>query len=210
MKHGRLITLEGGEGSGKSTQARLLAERLCQAGVSVLPTREPGGTPIAEQIREIILASRPAPKTEFLLFSAARAEHIAKRILPTLHEGTWVVCDRYIDSTRVYQGSVAGIDPQLMAAIEAHVVRAAWPDLTIILDIDPQAGKARAALRGALSRYDAEHIDYHADVRSGFLKIAESEPERCAVVDADREAEVVAAEIWSIVVARLAVGAKVA
>lgn len=202
MTRGRLITLEGGEGSGKSTQARLLSERLCAAGVSVVPTREPGGTPIAEQIREIILSSRPAAVTEFLLFSAARAEHIVRRILPALGEGSWVVCDRYIDSTRVYQGIAAGVDKPLLDAIEHHVVRAAWPDLTVILDIDPAAGRERASKRGALNRYDAEHLDYHAQVREGFLGIARAEPQRCVVIDAGRDSAAVAKDVWSVVHSR--------
>ncbi|MGD9786125.1 MAG: dTMP kinase [Hyphomicrobiaceae bacterium] len=202
MARGRFITLEGGEGSGKSTQARLLAEKLCAAGISVVPTREPGGTPIAEQIREIILASRPAPDTEFLLFSAARAEHIAKRILPALVDGNWVVCDRYVDSTRVYQGIAAGIDARLMRAIEDHVVKVAWPDLTIIFDIAPDAGRARAVRRGALSRYDAENDGYHAAIRDGFLAIARAEPQRCVVVDASRDSAIIADDVWRLVQSR--------
>ena len=158
MNRGKFITFEGGEGSGKSTQARLLAEALRAKGLDVVVTREPGGTPLGESIRELILANRPALDAEFLLFAAARAEHVVRKILPALQAGQWVVCDRYIDSTRVYQGKLAGVDARLIDVVELHTSRAAWPALTIVLDVPPATGRARASERGDLNRYDAEHL----------------------------------------------------
>lgn len=204
MARGFFITLEGGEGSGKSTQARLLVERLCAEGRDVLLTREPGGTPLGERIREIILSSRPSADAEFLLFSAARAEHVASKISPALAGGRWVVCDRYLDSTRVYQGDLAGIDAGLLRTVEQHVVRTARPNLTLILDLPPETGRARATARGALNRYDAEQMAYHERIREGFLAIATTEPQRCTVIDASRDAEAVAHDVWQAVASRFA------
>lgn len=205
MAVGKLITFEGGEGSGKSTQARLLAEKLTALGRSVVVTREPGGTPLGERIRELILSSRPQRDAEFLLFAAARAEHVAEQILPALEAGQWIVCDRYIDSTRVYQGRLANVDPRLVATVEDLTVRAAWPALTIILDLPPAIGRARADQRGALNRYDAEHVTYHQAIRQGFLDIAREEPERCIVVDGTLSQAEVATAVWSAVASRLGV-----
>lgn len=207
MTAGKLITFEGGEGSGKSTQARLLAERLGACGIRTVVTREPGGTPLGESIRELILSGRPARDAEFLLFAAARAEHVALKIAPALTAGQWVICDRYIDSTRVYQGRLAGVEPQLLQAIEAHTVRQARPALTIVLDVAPPTGRERAAARGALNRYDAELPAYHEAIRRGFLDIARSEPERCVVIDGSRTEAEVATQVWSAVSARLGVAA---
>ena len=148
MKRGRFITFEGGEGSGKSTQARLLADRLRGAGLDVIVTREPGGTPLGEAIRSLILGSKPAPYAEFLLFAAARAEHVARVIAPALERGAWVVSDRFTDSTRVYQQRLAGIDGALVAAVEAATTQGAMPDITLLLDLDPETGLARAMRRG--------------------------------------------------------------
>lgn len=203
MARGKFITFEGGEGAGKSTQARLLAERLRAHGHEVVVTREPGGTPLAEKIRAIILDNRPqAPEAEFLLFSAARAEHLAAVIRPALAAGKFVVCDRFIDSTRVYQGEVFGVDRDLIAAVERHTVAPDMPDLTLILDLEPSVGLARAAERGALSRYDMARLETHEALRRGFLKIAAEEPRRCVVVDAARSADAVAEDVWRAVSAR--------
>jgi dTMP kinase len=204
MSAGRFITLEGGEGVGKSTQAARLAERLRLAGHAVVVTREPGGTPLGEALRELILARKPAAvETEFLLFSAARTEHLAATIAPALRAGTWVICDRFIDSTRVYQGALAGVDPQLIREVEQLTVSHV-PDLTLILDLDPVQGLERATRRGELNRFDAGRLDGHRRIREAFLAIAGREPVRCAVVDAAASVPAVAEAIWAAVVERLA------
>lgn len=201
---GRLITLEGGEGSGKSTQARRLARHLEKRGRQAVLTREPGGSPLAERLRDIILERPPAsPATEFLLFAAARAEHIATLISPALAAGKVVVCDRYIDSTRVYQGLLAGIPADLIASIETHTVAPVLPDLTFVLDIHPRVGLERARLRGELSRYDAADDAYHEGIRNGFLDIAAREPDRCVVIDGDEREDEIASTIASVVDRRL-------
>ncbi len=200
MTRGRLITLEGGEGSGKSTQAALLAAHLSSHGIEAVLTREPGGVPFAERLREIILEKKPAsPKTEFLLFAAARAEHIAELIEPVLSLGQWVICDRYTDSTRVYQGALAGIEPELIEAVERYAVAPWMPDLTLILDVAPAIGLARARARGELTRYDAAGLKAHETVRNGFLEIAAAEPERCVVIDGLEAQEDIASQIAGVV-----------
>ncbi|MDX2289585.1 MAG: dTMP kinase [Hyphomicrobiaceae bacterium] len=204
---GRFITLEGGDGSGKSTQARRLADRLRAAGRTVVSTREPGGSPLAERIRETILAERPvAPEAEALLFAAARADHIAVTIQPALAAGAFVVCDRFFDSTAVYQGVLAGIDRQLIACLRTHTVGDCVPDLTLVLDIDVAAARLRAQARGALSRFDAADTTSREIVRQGFLEIAAREPNRCAVIDASQDADAVAVAIWAEVSRRLGLG----
>lgn len=208
MNRGKFITFEGGEGSGKSTQARRLAETLRAKGRDVVVTREPGGTPLGESIRELILANRPALDAEFLLFAAARAEHVATKILPALQAGQWVVCDRYIDSTRVYQGKLAGVDARLIDVVELHISRAVWPVLTIVLDVASATGRARASERGDLNRFDAEHHSYHDRIRQGFLDIARDDPKRCVVIDGSRPEAAVAADVWAAMSARLGVEAK--
>lgn len=207
MTAGKFITFEGGEGSGKSTQAAMLADWLRAQGDEVVVTREPGGTPLGESIRELILSNRPALAAEFLLFAAARAEHVATKIVPALAAGRWVVCDRYIDSTRVYQGKLAGVDPVLIDVVEQHTSRAAWPALTLILDVPASTGRARASERGDLNRYDAERLSYHDQIRQGFLDIAAREPRRCAVIDGSRSASEVAVAVRAALSARLGVEA---
>jgi dTMP kinase len=208
MTRGRFITFEGGEGSGKSTQVGLLAERLRGAGLETVVTREPGGTPLGEAIRGLVLDNAPEPVTELLLFAAARAEHVAKVIRPALDHGTWVVCDRFIDSTRVYQGLLGGAPRDLIDAIETRSVAPTYPDLTIVLDLPPETGLERAANRGELSRFDAESADYHRRLQEGFRTVARAEPDRCLVIDADRTPEAIAADVWSIVEARLFAGTR--
>lgn len=204
MAAGKFITFEGGEGSGKSTQARLLAERLRAAGHEVVLTREPGGTPLAESIRDLVLAQKPqSSNAEFLLFAAARAEHIAAVIAPALQRGAYVVCDRFIDSTRVYQGVVGGVDDGLIMELERRTVAPLLPGLTLIVDIDPELGLARAAGRGELSRYDSARSETHAALRRGFLAIAQGEPQRCVVVDGGRDIEAVERDVWRAVSARV-------
>jgi dTMP kinase len=203
MAQGKFITFEGGEGAGKSTQVARLAERLRAAGLETVVTREPGGTPLSEAVRALILDAKPEPVTELLLFAAARAEHVGKVLRPALAHGSWVVCDRFIDSTRVYQGLLAGTPPELIAALEAHAVAPTFPNLTVILDVAPDAGLERIAARGALSRFDAESLAYHHRLRDGFREIARAEPARCVLIDAGRPEEAVAADVWRAVESRL-------
>ncbi len=203
MKRGKFITFEGGEGAGKSTQAGLLAERLRAAGLGTVVTREPGGTPLGEAVRSLVLDTRPVPVTELLLFAAARAEHVAEVIRPALAHGTWVVCDRFIDSSRVYQGALGGVPRDLIDAIEAGSVAPTFPDLTIVLDLPPETGLQRAASRGALSRFDAESASYHRQLHEGFRTVARAEPERCLLIDADRAPGEIADDVWRAVETRL-------
>ena len=208
MAEGKFITFEGGEGSGKSTQAARLAERLRAGGIELVLTREPGGTPLGEAIRDLVLDAPPEPVTEFLLFAAARAEHVAKVIRPALAHGTWVVSDRFVDSTRVYQGRLGGVPDSLIAAVERESVAPTFPDLTIVLDLPPEDGLKRAEARGALSRFDAAHADYHARLRDAFRAIARAEPDRCLVIDGSRTADEIAADVWQAVESRLLAGAR--
>jgi dTMP kinase len=206
VTRGRFITFEGGEGAGKSTQLRRLAERLAARGLDVVPTREPGGSPGAEAIRALVLngaADRWSPLTETLLMYAARRDHIERVIAPALARGAWVVCDRFADSTRAYQGAAGGTDPALIAALEAGVLDEARPDLTLILDLPPQAGLARAAARGGEMRFEAKGLAFHERLREGFLAIARDEPERCALIDATGSLVEVEAAVWATVAARL-------
>lgn len=204
MAPGRLITLEGGEGTGKSTQASLLQGALEQHGIEAVLTREPGGAELSERIRAVILDKKPVePNAEFLLFAAARAEHITAMIKPALERGAWVVCDRYIDSTRVYQGEIEGIRADLIMAIEQFCVAPWLPDLTIVLDLPTNVSTARVSARGALSRFDEASAARHDAIRQAFLKIALREPERCVVVDANAPPDDVGAELLEQVRARL-------
>ncbi|MBC7167317.1 dTMP kinase [Phenylobacterium sp.] len=201
MKRGRFITFEGGEGGGKSTQLRRLAERLGDAGHDVIATREPGGSPGAEAIRALLVqgeADRWSPVTETLLMYAARRDHIERVIAPGLARGAWVLCDRYADSTRAYQGAGGGTDPALIAALEAHVLAGVTPDLTLILDLPPEVGLARAAARaGAETRFESKGLAFHTKLREGFLGITAAEPDRCEVIDATAPLEAVEAAVWA-------------
>jgi len=209
---GRFITLEGGEGAGKSTQAQFLAERLASLGFDVVVTREPGGSPGAEALREVILSGRAAPfgaAGEAILFSAARIDHVDRTIAPALARGAWVVCDRFADSTRAYQGAAGKVDPTLIATLERVAVGAVRPDLTLILDLPPEKGLARASARrgvagGRADRFEREGPSFHETLREAFLDIARAEPRRCAIIDADRPPREVADAIWACVRARLA------
>jgi dTMP kinase len=204
MSRGKFITFEGGEGAGKSTQAKRLAHRLEGAGVATFVTREPGGTPLGEDLRALILKDRPQdPVTELLMFAAARAEHMTSVIRPALDEGTWVISDRFMDSTRVYQGRLYNLEPELIAQLERYTVAPDFPDLTLILDLPPEAGLERAASRGTLSRYDAERIETHEILRQGFLEIAEAEPDRCILIDGHLPPDSVDAAVWQAVSDRL-------
>lgn len=184
LETGRFITLEGGEGAGKSTQARRLADALAASGRPVLRTREPGGTPGAERIRELLLGHGPwDPVAEAMLHFAARREHLVKTIRPFLDAGGWVVCDRFADSTLAYQGA-QGLPREVWAQLAAVALGSFAPDATLVLDMAPEAGMARAAARSGADRYERMGLDFHARVRAGFLAIAAAEPGRCAVVDA--------------------------
>lgn len=192
----RFITLEGGEGAGKTTQTRLLAEALGARGLSVLRTREPGGAPGAEVLRALLLSGDVAfaPLTETLLHFAARAEHVVRTIRPALAAGSWVVCDRFADSTMAYQGWGMNADRATIAALSAMI--GLVPDLTIVLAVSPATARARLAKRGdAPDRYERLDGGFHARVAEGFRAIAAAEPTRCALVDADGDPESVHAAI---------------
>ena len=192
----KFITFEGGEGTGKSTQAKLLAERLRVLGFETVLTREPGGTPLGEAIRALILAQKPqSGDAEFLLFAAARAEHIAAVIEPALNQGAFVVCDRYIHSTRVYQGDLGSVDEGLIDVVERSSVAPHFPALSFVMDLPPEVGLARAAQRGAMNRYDNKDLAWHRQLREAFLYEAKVDP-RCRIIDAARAETVVADDIW--------------
>lgn len=211
---GKFVTLEGGEGSGKSTQAAHLVEALTARNIPVIRTREPGGTPKAERLRAVLLQGKAAqygPMGEAILFSAARLDHLETLIRPALANGTWVICDRFADSTRAYQGAAGALDTATIDALERVVVGTTRPDLTLILDIPPEIGLARAGRRLAqqsgssegLDRFERDSLRIHTARREAFLAIAAAEPERCAVLDATKDAETLASEIWELVEARL-------
>jgi dTMP kinase len=206
---GRFITFEGGEGSGKSTQVNILAERLSRSGRAVFVTREPGGSPAAEEIREVLLSGQVAqfgPLAESVMFAMARADHIDNAIQGALQQGQWVICDRFIDSTRVYQGATGGVPRGLINALEQLTVGALTPDVTFILDIPAKEGlarvEARAEARG-LDRFESQELLTHERIRRGFLDIAEEEPGRCVVVDASQPEAMVAEDVWETVLQRL-------
>lgn len=202
---GLFITFEGGEGAGKSTQIGRLADHLRASGDDVLVTREPGGSPGAEAVRHVILsgAAEPfGPAMEALLFAAARNDHVEQVIRQALTAGRMVLCDRYIDSSRVYQGVTGDLDPDLMRAIERAAINGLMPDMTIILDLPADVGLQRAQARrgaGAADRFEKETIDLHRKRRDAYLAIAAAEPERCKVIAANRPADEIAADIATLV-----------
>jgi dTMP kinase len=206
VTRGRFITFEGGEGAGKSTQLRLLAERLRGRG-EVVVTREPGGSPGAEAIRALLVegaAERWSPISETLLMYAARRDHIERVIAPALARGAWVVCDRFYDSSRAYQGAAGGAPASLLQALEAEVVGADLVhDLTLILDLPAETGLERARARGeAEGRFEAKGLEFHRRLRTAFLDIAAAEPERCRVIDAHASVEAVAERIGAALASR--------
>lgn len=209
VARGIFITFEGGEGAGKSTQIRKLADALRQRGREVVATREPGGSPGAEAVRHVLLsgAAEPfGPAMEALLFAAARADHVDQVIRPAIERGAVVLCDRFMDSSRVYQGVTGDLDASFMRALEKVAVDGMVPDLTLILDLDPREGLRRAtARRGneSADRYEKETLDIHRRRRRAFLDIAAAEPDRCAVIDASGGEQQVAAEILRAVETRL-------
>lgn len=209
MTQGRFITLEGGEGAGKSTQLTRLVSRLREGGREVVATREPGGSPGAEAIRALVLqgeADRWSAVTETLLMYAARRDHVERVIRPALARGAWVVCDRFADSTRAYQGAAGGADPALIAALETFVLENTRPDVTLIFDLPVAVGLERAHARaGAELRFESKGQAFHERLREGFLAIARAEPERCAVIDATGSLDQVEERVWAAVWGALAV-----
>jgi dTMP kinase len=202
---GTFITLEGVEGCGKTTQAALLADALAQAGRAVTRTREPGGTPLAERVRRLVLdaaADGLAPEGELLLYLAARCDHVARRIRPALAEGQWVVCDRYNDATLAYQGYGRGLDLGKVRRL-LQWAGGPVPDLTLLLDVPVETGLARAGRRGAGNRLDREEAAFHQRVRAGYLELAAAEPERIVVVDGTAPVDAVRAAILEAVHKRL-------
>lgn len=205
---GRFLTLEGGEGAGKSTQIRRLGQRLRDYGVRALATREPGGSPRAEALRDVILSGRArhlGPGGEALLFAAARIDHLDTTIRPALARGDWVISDRFADSTRAYQGALGELPADVIAALERVTLDGLRPDLTLILDVPAELGVARAeARRGAAApdRFESEGLDSHRRLRAAFLDIARAEPDRCVVIDASGSPDSVERAIWSAVRAR--------
>jgi dTMP kinase len=206
---GRFITFEGGEGGGKSTHARLLAEKLENAGIEVVLTREPGGSPGAEIIRHVLLSGAAKPlgaETEAILFAAARDDHVRATIEPALEAGKWVISDRFLDSTRVYQGILGHVDARLIRGLERVTVGETMPDLTLILDVPVEIGLERASVRrgvGAVDRFEAENIEFHEKLRGSYAALANLEPERCVLIDATQSKETVQDQIWKAVSDRL-------
>jgi len=202
VTRGRFITFEGGEGAGKSTQVKRLAARLSERGFDVVTTREPGGSPGAESIRELVLkgaADRWSPATEALLMYAARNDHIERLIEPALAGGAWVVCDRFADSTRAYQGS----DPatsRLVSMLEQIIVFRHNPDLTLVFDLPPDVGLERAHARaGDEMRFESKGLEFHEGLRAAYRKIAEQNRDRCVLIDATASMDAVEAAVWNAV-----------
>lgn len=210
MTRGTFITFEGGEGAGKSTQVRRLGERLRGRGVAVVETREPGGTAFADRLRDVLLApalqSRSA-LAEALTFYAARADHIASVVEPALRAGTWVISDRFSDSTSAYQGAAGGVSPSTLAALEALVVGAdTRPALTVLIDLDPAVGLERAGRRpSAADAFESRDLAFHQRLREGFLAIARNEPDRVVIIDGAATIDAVAKAVWDAIETRLPV-----
>ena len=195
LKRGRFITLEGGEGAGKTTQLGLLAEALARTGISVLRTREPGGAPGAEEIRRLLVEGGPDrwdAVGEALLVAAARRDHLIATIWPALEQGRWVVCDRFADSTVAYQGYAGGMPRTDLETLHRIAASGFMPDLTLIFDLPPAVGLARAAARhGEETRFERKDLSFHERLRQGFLEIAAREPKRCVVIDAERDRDTI-------------------
>jgi dTMP kinase len=205
MTRGKFIAFEGGEGAGKSTQARLLANALAARGIECVVTREPGGTPGAEAIRALLLGTAGEgwhPRAEALLFAAARSDHVERLILPSLETGKWVICDRFVDSSRAYQGGAGGLGDADVMALHQVGSQGLLPDLTMLIEVSPPVAAARADARdgGAADRIGGRDAAYHARVASAFAALAEAEPQRFARIDGDGEA----AQVHQSVLAALA------
>jgi dTMP kinase len=206
---GHFMTFEGGEGSGKSTHAAALARRLQSLGHEVVLTREPGGSPGAEVVRHILLSGMAKPlgeEAEAILFAAARDDHVHHTIKPALESGKWVISDRFIDSTRVYQGVLGKVNAKLIRGLERVTVGATMPELTFILDVPVSVGLARATSRrgeGEADRFEAESAEFHEKLRQAYRALAEKEPQRIVLIDGQAPRDVVAARIWDVVEQRL-------
>lgn len=207
MKRGRFITFEGPEGAGKSSQIQLLGEALTASGREVVLTREPGGTPLAEAIRNVVKGHQGSeavhPATELLLMEAARSQHVSQVIFPALAAGKIVLCDRFFDSTTAYQGGGRGLDMEMVKHLNLFAAQGVVPDLTLLLDLAPERGFERTGrrveTRGEYDRFELEKLDFHRRVRQAFLSLAAQEPERVKVIDADRDPEAIRKDIWSLV-----------
>ena len=203
---GRFITFEGGEGTGKSTQSKRLAAALEERGLDVVLTREPGGSPAAETIRGLLLSGRAKPLGvlgEAYLFAAARIDHVAELIEPSLARGAFVICDRFADSSRVYQGTAGGLPADVVDELVDAAIGFTIPDLTIIIDVPVSVGLARVGHRSeGADRFESDAIAVHEERRRGFLALADRFPDRCAVIDGSRDKDVVSAEILALVTDR--------
>ncbi len=208
MSKGVFITLEGGEGAGKSTQLQILKEFLVSTSIDVMVTREPGGVPSGEKIRDLLVNGRTDkwdPLTETLLHFAARREHVSKLIQPALDAGKWILCDRFADSTTAYQGFAQNIDLDLISNLYDLIIGNLQPDLTIILDLPAEIGLERAKKRGqGGTRYERMGIDFHRRLRDGFLRIAEENSQRCIVIDANQPIEIISKNMIKVVTERFA------
>ncbi|MDR7220744.1 dTMP kinase [Aminobacter aminovorans] len=209
MARGFFITFEGGEGAGKSTQIERLASKLRDKRYDIVVTREPGGSPGAEAVRHVLLsgAAEPfGPEMEALLFAAARSDHVEQVIRPAVERGAIVLCDRFLDSSRVYQGVTGDLDPDFMAAVERVAINGMMPDMTLILDLDPTEGLRRATARrgqDVADRFEKETVEIHQRRREAYLAIAENEPERCILIDAAKDQDEVEHQITDAVFAAL-------
>ncbi len=215
MKTGKFITLEGPEGSGKSTQAKMMIRRLAELGIEAMYTREPGGTALGEEIRNILQHNQagetPCERAELLLFEASRNQLVEKVIRPALEKGTWVICDRFMDSTTAYQGYGRGLPVDEVKSIHHFTVNGMEPDLTLLLDLEVETGFERIAQRflelgESADRFEQEERSFHERVRAGYLTLATEEPERFRIVDASQEPEAVSTDIWAILQNQLLAG----
>ena len=203
---GRFITLEGGEGAGKSTQIQFVKDYLMTRGKDVVVTREPGGTSEGKEIRNLLVSGdkdKWSPLSETLLILADRAAHLERLIRPALAEGKYVVCDRFFDSTRAYQGVAGGLGLDVIHNLQQPVLGTTLPDVTLLLDIDPEKGLRRAQKRGGELRFESKTLAYHRTLRNAFLDFAAQEPDRIFVIDADRDVEAVSADILAVLDERL-------
>ena len=205
---GKFITLEGPEGSGKSTQAKMMIRRLAELGIEAMYTREPGGTALGEEIRNILQHNQageaPCERAELLLFEASRNQLVEKVIRPALEKGTWVICDRFMDSTTAYQGYGRGLPVDEVKSIHHFTINGMEPDLTLLLDLEVETGFERIAQRflelgESADRFEQEERSFHERVRQGYLKLAKEEPTRFKTVDASQEPEVVSIDIWKVI-----------
>jgi len=203
---GRFITIEGGEGAGKSTQIQVVKDYLLSRGNDVVATREPGGTSEGQEIRNLLVSGdkdKWSPLSETLLILADRAAHLERVIRPALAEGKYVVCDRFFDSTKAYQGVAGGLGLDVIHNLQQPVLGKTLPDVTLLLDIDPEKGLRRAQERGGELRFESKTLAYHRTLRNAFLDFAAQEPERIFVIDADRDVEAVSADILAVLDERI-------